>query len=272
MGGSIPRAVPAHPPSAPSANGVKRTIQQAAGRAFDPQKAGGPPPAKRVRPEALNPAPAAPATPAGQPPRPVAAAAGPATAGSWLAAALQRDRISLEIGWEVPSPSGGAPSAANRGPAGGASSMSAGAGYAQIPGGGILAAGVGDLLVLEAKNSPRGGTDLAFFRGSTRAWADSIPGRVVLLAGTARFLAVALESGALLIYSRAGRRLVGSILLGGAPAFMSAHGEWRLLVAASDGSVALWDWEQQSTVIEASVQPLLQGSPPGTQGRLNVPG
>ena len=81
------------------------------------------------------------------------------------------------------------------------------------------------------------------------------------------------------VYTSAGRRMFPAMKLPAPAAIVSSDGAWRLLAVCRDGSLHVWDLNTLTSLLQASLQPLLASTPSGTAGNLppccppyNIPG
>ena len=70
------------------------------------------------------------------------------------------------------------------------------------------------------------------------------------------------------VYTCAGRRMFPAMKLPAPAAIVSSDGAWRLLAVCRDGTLHVWDLQTLTSLLQASLQPLLASTPSGTAGML----
>ena len=73
------------------------------------------------------------------------------------------------------------------------------------------------------------------------------------------------------MYTNAGRRMFPAMKLSAPAAIVSSDGAWRLLAVCRDGSLHIWDLQTLTSLLQASLQPLLACTPSGTAGTTLLP-
>lgn len=68
------------------------------------------------------------------------------------------------------------------------------------------------------------------------------------------------------VYTAAGRRMFPAMKLPAPAAIVSSDGAWRLLAVCRDGTLHVWDLHTLTSLLQASLQPLLASTPSGTAG------
>lgn len=77
--------------------------------------------------------------------------------------------------------------------------------------------------------------------------------------------------GVVQVYTSAGRRMFPAMKLPAPAAIVSSDGAWRLLAVCRDGSLHVWDLHTLTSLLQASLQPLLASTPSGTAGTFAAP-
>ncbi|KAG1689414.1 hypothetical protein DVH05_002215 [Phytophthora capsici] len=99
--------------------------------------------------------------------------------------------------------------------------------------------------------------------GNEVKWIDRIPGRVVCAVGNARYCAIGVHNGDLLVLNTSGRRLFPYIALGNAISVMECSvGESPyLLVILVTGDLKIWDLAQRKLTLSSSIEAITNITP-----------
>eukprot|EP00644_Phytophthora_capsici_P007628 jgi/Phyca11/575261/estExt2_Genewise1.C_PHYCAscaffold_720032 len=99
--------------------------------------------------------------------------------------------------------------------------------------------------------------------GNEVKWIDRIPGRVVCAVGNARYCAIGVHNGDLLVLNTSGRRLFPYIALGNAISVMECSvGESPyLLVILVTGDLKIWDLAQRKLTLSSSIEAITNIGP-----------
>ncbi|CAI5735131.1 unnamed protein product [Peronospora destructor] len=99
--------------------------------------------------------------------------------------------------------------------------------------------------------------------GSELKWIDRVPGRVVCVVGNARYCAIGIHNGDLLVLSSNGRRLFPCIALGSAISVMecSKNESPCLLVILGTGELKVWDLAHRKLVLSSSIEAITTITP-----------
>ncbi|CAI5700904.1 unnamed protein product [Peronospora effusa] len=99
--------------------------------------------------------------------------------------------------------------------------------------------------------------------GSELKWIDRVPGRAVCVVGNARYCAIGIHNGDLLVLSSNGRRLLPCIALGSAISVMecSKNESPYLLVILGTGDLKVWDLAQRKLILSSSIEAIASITP-----------
>ncbi|CCG83614.1 Protein hir-1 [Taphrina deformans PYCC 5710] len=101
---------------------------------------------------------------------------------------------------------------------------------------------------------------ITFMRGTRIEWVDYLRSAVVLLIGTASFVAAACEDGGVIVWTPSGRRYMSQIVLEAIPVFLEARDDY-LMVISSVGILHVWNLKQQrSPFAPVSLAPALDAA------------
>lgn len=88
-------------------------------------------------------------------------------------------------------------------------------------------------------------------------WSDRIMGRVTVLAGNPNFWAVGCEDGTLQVYTKCGRRVMPTMMMGSAATFIDCDDSWKLLLVTRKGSLYVWDLFNRKCILHDSLSSLV---------------
>ncbi|THH08803.1 hypothetical protein EW145_g2454 [Phellinidium pouzarii] len=120
--------------------------------------------------------------------------------------------------------------------------------------------------VLEARNSENRyePSEVSFYASKEKSvqWLDYLSSPVLAICASSRFCAVAMEDGAVNVYSYTGRRIMPTLTLGSRVAFLDAA-KYHLLAVTTCGQVFVWNTKTSSAVHHpTSILAQLAPSPP----------
>lgn len=116
--------------------------------------------------------------------------------------------------------------------------------------------------VLEARN-PENAHDpakICFMRGTKIEWVDYLRSSVVLIIGTASFVAAGTEDGGIITWTPSGRRYMSELVVEAIPVFLEARGDF-LMVITSIGILHIWNLQElKSPFAPVSLAPILDSA------------
>ncbi|KII91275.1 hypothetical protein PLICRDRAFT_173153 [Plicaturopsis crispa FD-325 SS-3] len=116
--------------------------------------------------------------------------------------------------------------------------------------------------LFEGRNSDNDGpTEVVFISGKQTQWLDYLPSRLLALAATSSFCAVAMQDGSVNVYSHTGRRIMPTLSLG-SPCALIDGCKNALMVLTCSGQLYSWNVKNQcSNFSPISVFPILGTTP-----------